>query len=121
MYLKTRQKATVFEQLKLRFVAKKAFRMYSLKSCRLNPAGVARSISLRLFPVLVPFCNSLRTSISSGLPARLSYQLIFVDFRQADDLLLSGIELVLVPLGGAGLFLQRMHITRCMPIALPKW
>jgi len=65
----------------------------------IDPAGVARSLILRLFPVLVPFCNSARTSIPSGLLARPSYPLIFLDFRQAEDLLWSCIELVPVPLG----------------------
>jgi len=64
----------------------------------IEPAGVATSIILYLFPVLVPFWNSIRRSVRSGLTARQSYPLIFLDFRQAEDLLWSCIALVPVPL-----------------------
>ena len=121
MYLKTWPKARLFEQLKAQFIAKNTFRKYSSQSCWFNPAGVARLIILRLFPVLVPCCNSVRRCIPSGLPALPSYALIVLDFRQAEDLLWSCIELVPVSFGWARTLLHIMHITRVVPIAVPKW
>ena len=85
LYLKARRKARLFEQLKARFVARKALRKYSSKICCLNSIGVSRSIILRRFPVFVPFCNSVSTSVPGELQA--SNPLNFLDFWHAEDLL----------------------------------
>ena len=78
LYLKARRKARLFEQLKARFVARKALRKYSSKICCLNSIGVSRSIILRRFPVFVSFCNSVSTSVPGELP--VSNPLNFPDF-----------------------------------------
>src|SRR5437660_8145422 len=44
LYLKAQRKARLFEQLKARFVARKALRKYYSKICCLNSIGVFRSI-----------------------------------------------------------------------------